>query len=63
MAFFQLENGEKSTTTSSLFLFDVQRQLQIEFAKMPEFFMPALAAPIPATAGSAGTKKRFFFRF
>jgi hypothetical protein len=36
----------------------------IGFAKMPEFFMPAPTAPIPATAGtagSAGTKKRFFF--
>jgi hypothetical protein len=33
------------------------------FAKMPEFFMPAPTAPIPATAGTAGnagTKKRFF---
>jgi hypothetical protein len=34
------------------------------FAKMPEFFMPAPTAPIPATAGSAGsagTRKTFFF--
>jgi hypothetical protein len=31
---------------------------------MPEFFMPAPTAPIPATAGSAGssgTRKRYFF--
>jgi hypothetical protein len=38
--------------------------LRLGFAKMPEFFMPAPTAPIPATAGSAGTagtRKRFFF--
>jgi hypothetical protein len=34
---------------------------QIGFAKMPEFFMPAPTAPIFATAGSAGTRKRILF--
>jgi alcohol dehydrogenase class IV len=35
----------------------------VGFAKMPKFLMPAPTASIPATAGtagSAGTKKRFF---
>jgi hypothetical protein len=32
-----------------------QGRPMVGFAKMPEFFMPAPTAPIPATAGSAGS--------